>query len=355
MVIDIQKYWGDSEIFYPVELASRIIQSMQQHGHVRLFSKEVRSGRHSGLFKLLDEICEVWQWSPEKITIMTPNVFEKHHRYTIERMCHWHCNLEPLPRVEPPAWDGSKVYGMFLGRATAERIRGVVRHQNFEYRDLGLTSFHHDLQEHIDTAELLEYLCETNDTFDNILKIRPYSDIGDLYLPPIVGPKTTDWNRVYQQIATEIIFETSTAEDCITWTEKCTRPILYARPGLLIAGRHTCKNVKNFEFQRAGYEPIRSKENAKLIDKVCFLVSDLKFFENVFGTDYDNDAGVHRVDHVFDILHTLIRTGQADKILSRCQKDLDHNRNLLKELHPLTRQLTMLAQKYYDKSTWPQA
>ena len=58
MIIDIQRYWGDSEIFHPVELASRIIQSMQQHGAVTLFSKEARSSRQSGLFQLLDELCQ---------------------------------------------------------------------------------------------------------------------------------------------------------------------------------------------------------------------------------------------------------------------------------------------------------
>jgi len=357
MVIDIQRYWGDSEIFHPVELASRIIQSMQQHGSVELFSKECRSGRHSGLFQLLDELCAVWNWDPTKITVITPNFLEKHNLYTVQIIFNTFWSTEPLSawqhNIEPPVWNGSKVYGMFLGRATAERIRGAVRHKNFEFKDLGLTSFHHDLKEQIDTPELLEYLCQTNDRFSEVLEIRPYSDIGKTFKPPIVGTMDTDWETVYRQIAVELVFETSTAEDCYTISEKFIRPILYGRPFMLIAGRNSIKRAKEMDIIREVWTPLKEFMDADLIDQICKKLVGFRFYENVFGLDYDNDAGVHRVDHVFDILDTLIRNGSANTILEKCQKDLEHNRRLIYELQPLFKQFTLQTEKYYDRSTWP--
>jgi hypothetical protein len=357
MIIDIQRYWGDSEIFHPVELASKIIQSMQQHGTVTLFSKEGRSGRHSGLFQLLDELCQSWNWDPSNITLMTPNGWEHHDRYIVQNICHWYWMVDGSTTFQhwndPPAWDGSKVYGMFLGRATAERIRGAVRHRNFEFKNLGLTSFHHDLQDHIDTPELLEYLCETNDRFSDILKIRPYSDIGKILKPPIVGSNDIDWKTVYKQIAVELVFETSTAEDCFTVSEKFMRPILYGRPFMLIAGRDSIKRCKDIDYTLETMKPLKEFVSVDLINQVCEKTSSFSYYENVFGLDYDRDAGVHRVDHVFDILDTLIRKGSANTILDECQQDLEHNRRLLLELQPLFKQITLQTTKYYDTSTWP--
>ena len=357
MVIDIQKYWGDSEIFHPVELASRIIQSMQQHGSASLFSKEARSGRHSGLFQLLDELCAAWNWDPTKITVITPNIVEKHDLYNVQKIFHWFWAMESptalLYNVDLPAWDGSKVYGMFLGRATAERIRGAMRHKNFEFKDLGLTSFHHDLKDQIDTPELLEYLCQTNDRFSEVLEIRPYSDIGKIFKPPIVGAMDTDWKTVYRQIAVELVFETSTAEDCYTISEKFIRPILHGRPFMLIAGRNVIKKCKDLDTIREVWAPLKEFTDAKLIDQICEKMVGFSYYENVFGLDYDDDTGVHRVDHVFDILGTLIRNGSANTILEKCQKEIKFNQQLICELQPLIKQLSLQTTKYYDRSTWP--
>ena len=357
MVIDIQRYWGDSEIFHPVELASQIIKSMQQHGTVTLFSKESRSGRHSGLFQLLDELCLAWHWDPVNIILMTPNLWEHHDRYTVQNISHhyWTMDTWSYSQMQADAvmWDGSKVYGMFLGRATAERIRGAVRHRDFEYKNLGLTSFHHDLQDHIDTPELLEYLCETNDRFSDIIKIRPYSDIGKILKPPIVGSNDVDWKTVYKQIAVELVFETSTAEDCFTVSEKFIRPILHGRPFMLIAGRDSIKRCKDHDYTRQVMAPLKEYISADLVDQLCEKMSSFCYYENVFGTEYDNDGGVHRVDHVFDILGTLIRNGSANNILEKCQNDIAHNQQLVCDLQPILKQLALQNKKYYDTSTWP--
>lgn len=352
MIIDIQRYWGESEIFYSAELASKIINSMQQHKKVVLISKEARSCTQSGLYQLLDELCSYWQWNPKDITIRTCNLFEKHQKYNIEKFIHFHWTTE-MKNISAinTKWDGSKTYGMFLGRATAERIRGAVRHLAFEFRDQGLTSFHHDLAHHIDTPELLEYLCETDSRFSEVLAVKPYSDIGPVCNPPITGSMLyNNWENVYKKIALELVFETSTAEDNVTFSEKIIRPILHRRPFMLIAGRGAIKKLSDLEYLSSLFNENTPQQ---LIDEYWSSWSSLKFFENAFGTDYDNDSGVHRVDHVFDILHTMIRTGNIQKLHDQCQKDIEHNYNALIKFSTAMKKISALNESNFDRSTWP--
>jgi hypothetical protein len=317
-----------------------------------LTSKEARSCTQSGLYQFLDELCNFWNWDPKNITIKTPNLLEKHQEYNIELFMHYHWTTEMknISAIETK-WDGSKTYGMFLGRATAERIRGAVRHRDFEFRDQGLTSFHHDLTNQIDTPELLEYLCETDSRFSEVLAVKPYSDIGPVCTPPITGSMLYDnWENVYKKIALELVFETSTADDNVTISEKIIRPVLHRRPFMLIAGRGTIKKMSDLGH---GSNFFKADAPSWMVDELNSSWMNFKFFENAFGTDYDNDSGVHRVDHVFDILHTMIRTGNIQKLHDRCQKDIEHNYNALMKFSAAMKKYSVLNEPNFDRSTWP--
>lgn len=355
MTIDLQKHWGETEIFYPAELASKIVKAMQQHNKVVLTSKESRSCTQSGLYKFLDELCNFWNWNPKDITIKTSNLFEKHQEYNIQVVAsfHWATELARIPTAQSQ-WDRSKTYGMFLGRATAERIRGVVRHLNFEFRDQGLTSFHHNLAHQIDTPELLEYLCETDSKFSEVLAIKPYSDIDQVCTPPIVGSMLyKDWENVYKKIALELVFETSTADDVLTFSEKIIRPMLYRRPFMLIAGKHAIKKMLDIENVSKIYKKIAEENNDPTIYEFSQAIPKFKFFQNVFGLDYDDDIGVHRVDHVFDIVHTLIRTNKIHDLHERCKNDIEHNYNTLMKYIPIFKKMSHNNEHLYDRTTWP--
>ena len=52
---------------------------------------------------------------------------------------------------------------------------------------------------------------------------------------------------------------------------------------------------------------------------------NFKNFNHVISTAYDQDEGIPRVDHVFDILHELIRSGRINTILEKCHDDIEHN------------------------------
>ena len=52
---------------------------------------------------------------------------------------------------------------------------------------------------------------------------------------------------------------------------------------------------------------------------------DICFFENVFSKEYDNDHGILRVDHVFDILRHLVLTNRIHNILEDCAEGIETN------------------------------
>ena len=94
--------------------------------------------------------------------------------------------------------------------------------------------------------------------------------------------------------------------------------MLYKRPFMLIGGKHAIRNLKetiipNF-FQR-----LDSTMN------ICF-------FENVFSNAYDDDHGIWRVDHVFDILRELMLTGKIQTIIEDCQEGIDTNYKFVQKI-----------------------
>jgi len=307
---------------------------MQKHGKVILISPESRSLKHSGLSEFLDTLCNFWNWNPKDIVIASNNIFEVSSKYTIEPISIPCLSLDKThPRHTP--WDGSKSYGMFLGRATAERLQAVSRHQTFDFRDQGLSSFHHNVKKHIDTNALLKYLCESDSRYSELIKLAPYSDIGQVDEQIIGKHKTQGWAEVYKQIALELVFETSTADDVITVSEKILRPMQYGRPFMLVASKQAVQKLSDPELLAGHFLELATKWNRKYYEDFAQNFTGIKFFKNVFGTDYDNDSGIHRVNHVFDILHTLIRTNQIHSIHDKCRQDIEHNHKnvlLLKKL-----------------------
>jgi hypothetical protein len=321
MNIDIQRYWGDKEIYFVGELCAKIIESMQKDSTVTLFCKEQRSGRESGLYYLLDQLSAYHDWNKSKIIIKTVNWIESHDQYTIEFM-----RQETMPLllteagiiktgVEHRPWNHEKTYGMFLGRANVTRIYGIHKHKQFEFANQGLVSWHHDLKQQVDTPVLTEYLMATNQTYEEMVSIEPFSDIGPVLTPPITDAKAggVDWNSVYEKIGIELVFETSESSSAISMSEKLLRPMIYKRPFILISGQHAIRNIKEIIVPR-------------FLQRVDPNI-DICFFENVFSNAYDNDHGIWRVEHVFDILRELILTDKIQTIIEDCQEGIETNYN----------------------------
>jgi hypothetical protein len=319
-MININRYVDNNKLNFMAELCSAIIKEMTSHGHVHLYTKEAVSLNRCGLYQVLDQLCDYWKWEPNQFTISTPNAYETSNKYCINHieyfyegltqdhfLNHYNLMIHQIVNIKPLPWDGSYDYGLFVGRANATRLRAIELHHKFEYRDRGLTSFLSDVNNHVDSQSLLTYLCDSDARWSEISSIKPYSDIGNLLPVPVMPPAhILGWEKIYQKIPIEIVCETSETEDSRMVTEKLFRPVLYKRPGLLIAGRNSLKNL-TLPYSYLGEQ------------------FSFKTFNHVISDAYDQDEGIYRVDHVFDILHELISSGRIKTILEECHDDIEHN------------------------------
>ena len=305
MKIDLQEHWGTTEIYYPAKLCAKIIDSMQRDGNVHLWTHEGKNPANNGLYVLLDELCEYWGWSKSAITIDTTNVGNSHNEYNV--VFTDFCLTGAIMKVPPEIkWNGEKYYGMFIGRASSPRIRAVHKHHTFKYKERGLTSFNDDLFNFMDKAELINYFFHSGQTYQEMISIKPYSDIDQIATPPIIfGKSNFNWSKVYEKIAIEIVCETSTSPNCMDHSEKTWRPICYKRPFLLIGSPRQLDHLKKLGFRT---------------------------FEGIIPEDYDQLLGIQRVDRVFEILTQLIESNSINSLLEQCADILEHNYNAFKEI-----------------------
>jgi hypothetical protein len=305
MKVDIQKHWGDSELFYIGELCSKIINSMHIDGEVYLYTKEGKNGYNNGMFDLLDELCAYNNWDKKLITLDTSNSSASHPEYNIvyTEFNHTAAYIKLTDPVLP--WNRKKYYGMFIGRANSSRIRAVHNNFNFKFKEHGLTSFNTDLFNFMNKTELVDYYCHSGQTYQEMISIKPYSDIGPIILEsitPIID--NVNWSRVYEKIAIDIVCETSVLPDCTDMSEKIIRPMYFKRPFLLIGSPSQLKFLKNRGF---------------------------KTFDNIIPSDYDQCSGMTRVDAVFNILEQLISSEKIHDLLELCSADIEHNHKLIVE------------------------
>lgn len=357
MIIDLQKYCEEKELLAETELASRIIYSMQTDGEVTLRSKETRSASACGLYNMLDSLCNYWQWDPAKITIETINEMEQHDRYNIVQV-HFDymiaCQANSLlNNIKPVDWNQEKLYGMFIGRANTTRIRGIHNHLKFKYQDQGLTSFNHDMKQHVDRSVLLEYLTETSQPFDEMISVEPYSDIGPILTPPITeSHNIIGWEKIYEKIGIELVFETAEVPSSKR-TEKILRPILYKRPFMVVAWPGFVAYHSNPPKTKiVPYKEFDTPEIRELLDYYVNHRKGYKFFGNYINLDYDKDYGIHRVDHIFDILNELIRTKKIYHIIDACQNDIEHNYAALREEIKLKESLSIFQRQAFQYHSW---
>jgi len=175
-------------------------------------------------------------------------------------------------------------YGLFLGRATNERLYSFYLHKNWQYSDLGKTSMHLN----VDTltewdCAFSRFICEYNEHWQSLVPVLPYSDTGHAIDPVTItheiaaGPDT--WNRIYKDVSIEIVCETNTTADTFFVTEKTFRPIAYGRLFMVIGSPEFEQNLKRMGFD---------------------------IFDDIIDKSYDSESNYIRVDAVFNSLRELL-------------------------------------------------
>ena len=306
MKIDMLRHWSDKRLFNIPTLCAKIVDGMNKNGKILLHTHEPQHPKYNGLYDVLDQLCNYYNWNKSAITIATPNPAVQHHQYNIMRVQMISFDtLSPFVSVHP--WNGEAEYGMFIAKATSARIGAIVNHRNFEFKNKGITSFHAVVKN--DPTELADYLLESDQKKSEVENIEPYSDIGEVQVPPIwqtqQNMSTSWWSDIYKKIGIEIVCETSTQPECFGITEKTLRPMLFKRPFMIIGSKGYVEFLKDI---------------------------GIKTFEPIIPDTYDQLEGQCRVDRVFQILHKLIINDEIKTLHSQFNDVFVHNQRRIFEL-----------------------
>lgn len=311
-ITNITEHWGYYELYNVPLLCCKLISSMEQNGYLHCYTWEGRSAKDNGFFDLLDQLCEYYNWNKSCITLESGNWVESHPEYVIFHTLHKFYSIvvgdNKLKHIDHNIpWNNKKYYGMFLGRATPERMYCSFKHHSFKYKNSSLTSFNHNIKEVLQDKDALTYLTYSGQTVNQMLNtIVPYSDINDIFTSAIGYPdQTLGWEEIYRNIPLEIICETSVSTNVFDPSEKTWRPMIYKRPFLAIGSKSFLARLRE-----VGY----------------------KTFEAVIPDYYDDLEDNWRIDAVFNILADLIDSGKINTLLDDCKEDLEHNYNQVIEL-----------------------
>lgn len=172
-------------------------------------------------------------------------------------------------------------YGLFLGRATSERLYAFWKHYTSVNRQKGLASMHLDIQSVTEwKSDFVEFLCSHNEKWLEISSLMPYSDIGPYIKPPMsIEAADKSWEHTYKNIAIEIVCETNITPDTFFITEKTWRPIQYGKLFLVIGSPEFEMNLKRMGFD---------------------------IFDDIIDKSYDTASGYNRIDAVFKALEKLL-------------------------------------------------
>lgn len=185
-IIMIQNHITENYLINSELLACKIIDAIKNDEDIVLRTKEGKSCEANGLFKFLDNICSYYKFPKNKITIETNNWSETHNEYNVIKaafhyeLSFFYQNNEVVP------YNGSKYYGLFIGRADFNRIRTIILHKKLTIPSL--SSFNHNFSTSAAEDEICKVLLNSDTTIDEIRKLVPYSDVGTIINPPITFP-----------------------------------------------------------------------------------------------------------------------------------------------------------------------
>ena len=211
-------------------------------------------------------------------------------------------------------------YGLFLERASNERLYSFWKHKNWQYSDRGKATFQFNpniLPEH--NSDYAQFVCDHNEKWQSIVPLFPYSDTGQRIVEgrivPDTGTPESDyeyalaleesdmaewawvhpeiWDPIYKDVAIDLVCETSIAKDNFFVTEKALRPISMGRLFMVIGSPEFEQNLKRMGFD---------------------------IFDDVIDKSYDSEYGIVRVDAVYKSLGKLLsNTLDMNKLLPRLE------------------------------------
>lgn len=262
----------------------------------------------NGLYRMLDEFCSRSGYAPNRITIRTGNLVERHNRYNIVCMPEYWYEVEEIQKwaqgknfitTNTP----NKHFGNFIGRASWYRL-WIAALLDSQYKDKTVQTFNSGIRsrytikndgvyDYLGLEELVRYKCNIlpqvieflqscprtiNEDIEYIRTVKPYIPQPDYY--PIQHPANLNILKEYPNIFVDVVCETRITGNVFFVTEKTWRCILARRPFIIVGSQFFLQNLKRLGFKTfnnfwdEGYDEYPPTQRIMEIEKVfCNIAS----------------------------------------------------------------------------------
>jgi len=255
------------------------------------------------LYEILDN------FNFEHVCIITHNVLEKHHKYTIKhdlknKFLSEQVNVDP----ELHQWKGNKVFMTYYGRPTANRL-GLSSYLYTMYPEQSSLhfSFGNDLDqlEFYEMDKLLNYDIDSAKRAASMITAMPLTQKCTLGYDRNHYDFRDPLTAQYQFGLIDIVGETHDDGRTFFVTEKTTRPMWLKKPFVIFASKNYLAYLRQLGFRT---------------------------FTDFWDEEYDGYKGRDRYLKILKLIDDLARKShnELEKMYWDMQYTLDHNYNLLK-------------------------
>ena len=213
-----------------------------------------------GLYSLLDNICNRYNYPKNNITILTNNLIESHPEYCIQIQPPLHfvrsAQQFALQNQLPTKTFSNdfKHFGLFVGRSNWLRLwLGSYLHKH--YLDKTELTFHYNStldfhQPHLGLDDLVRFDTKQIDDLSPmqlIAKCPIVDQTVESY--PILMPAHFNISKIYHKFFLEVVCETYSRGTSFFPTEKTWRPIINRTPFIVQGPKDYIKNLQRLGFK----------------------------------------------------------------------------------------------------------
>jgi len=213
-----------------------------------------------GLYDLLDDLCNKFNFDKQKITIVTCNQVETHDEYQINKMPPLYIKetQEFISKNQHNAKlfnDDFKTFGLFIGRSNYHRLwlTSVLYGQ---HRDQSLITFHYDNRDdfhryHLGFDRMMQYrpTVKLIDQAIELIKHSPLTVDNQIETYPMISPAHLNIAKLYHKFFVEIVCETYYTGNTFYPTEKIWRPLALKTPFIIQGPTNYYNNLRKLGFK----------------------------------------------------------------------------------------------------------
>lgn len=317
----------DRKIYRKDKLTAALCEAARQDRDLVVdFLPEGSCAEQLGLYRLLDEFCELLTYDRSRVTIRTANMLEYHPQYKILRCPEFWYEIQQVQE-----WHRSNLidtginpvrhFGCFVSRTTWARL-WISSYLNRYHPEKTLQTYHYDRQRqnyngngYVGLDDLFKFDCDIIPECAKFLTTCPrtvdldflqtadtsqsiFQHPGSYY--PIQVPANLNLINFYHDIFVDIVTEPNISGNNFLVTEKLWRCIIARRPFMVLATGNYLYNLRKLGFRTFG---------------------------GWWSEDYDGQTDQTRISMMLKLIDEIAQHSLADcgRILNEMSVVLDHN------------------------------